>query len=162
MTVAGICDSSTSWKWKQIPSPGEQPGFTGEYLRSKARPSKKEKEGRQWEDSVPCQMPFPWHQEMGHFILHCLFNLVRAQWCQRLDEVRTTDSLELNRSCSRWGCWVILRKAMRWWGEFSRNQLKMWCVFEPWCTHSVCTRPEKGIRSLGAVFAVPASGKITR
>lgn len=46
MTVAGICDSSKLWKWKQIPNPREQPGFIGENLGSKARPCEGEKEGR--------------------------------------------------------------------------------------------------------------------
>lgn len=36
--VAGICNSSTLWKWKQVSSPQEQPDFMGEYLGSKARP----------------------------------------------------------------------------------------------------------------------------
>lgn len=49
MTVAGICDSFTLWKWKQIPSLQEQPGFVGEYLGFKARPCEGEKEGRQQE-----------------------------------------------------------------------------------------------------------------
>lgn len=47
--VAGICNSSTLWKWKQIPSPREQPDFMGEYLGSKARPCEGEERG--------CSMP---------------------------------------------------------------------------------------------------------
>lgn len=43
--VAGICNLSTLWKWKQIPSPREQPDFMGEYLGSKARPCEGEERG---------------------------------------------------------------------------------------------------------------------
>lgn len=43
--VAGIYKSSTLWKWKQIPSPQEQPDFMGEYLGSKVRPCEGEERG---------------------------------------------------------------------------------------------------------------------
>lgn len=43
--VAGICNLSMLWKWKQIPSPQEQPDFMGEYLGSKARPCEGEERG---------------------------------------------------------------------------------------------------------------------
>lgn len=76
----------------------------------------------------------------GSLYLALSFSLrSELRWCQRLDEVRTTNSLELNRSCSQWGFWVILRKTMRWWGEFSRNQLKSHCdVFLSLDVHIQC------------------------
>lgn len=43
--VAGICNSPTLWKWKQIPSPWELPDFMGEYLGSNARPCEGEERG---------------------------------------------------------------------------------------------------------------------
>lgn len=182
MTAAGICDSSKLWKWEQIPSPWEQPGFISENLGSKCRPCEGEKEGRWWErvfsalaDALPLTPRSGQISLFWKFPLDCSWLL--CYWQKKKGPTKKTSYFFFVRSEIRWGQNCSLQSSAAvaangqgfgamiskrlWQSGVQLKSLSHTSLTGPGCINSVGTGPEKDVRSSGTAFAVPASGKIT-